>query len=350
MVKTSADALLGLINDILDFSKIEAQKLQLESVDFSLADALGDTMKVLALCANQKGLELACRIPPDVPDGLVGDAGRLRQVIVNLAGNAIKFTECGEVIVSVEKANSSPLPGTPGRGVGGEGILPPKPSPLTPTLSLEYRGEGALGQAPSVLLHFKVRDTGIGIPSNKLRAIFDPFTQADNTTTRRYGGTGLGLTISRQLVELMKGRIWVESETGVGSTFQFTARFGLSTAPARRPAAGAVDLRRLPVLVVDDNATNRRILREVVAAWGMRPREVDGGAAALAALKDAAATGEPFALVLLDGHMPGMDGFESGRADPPASATRRRDAAHANVRRPCGPMWNAAANSASAPT
>jgi two-component system, sensor histidine kinase and response regulator len=279
MVKTSADALLGLINDILDFSKIEAKKLELETVDFSLADALGDTMKVLALRANQKGLELACRIPPDLPDALVGDPGRLRQVIVNLAGNAIKFTEQGEVIVSVEKVNTE------------------KTSPAS-----------LVSDATSVYLHFKVRDTGIGIPADKLRAIFDPFTQADSSTTRRYGGTGLGLSISRQLVELMGGRIWVESEIGAGSTFQFTARFALSTAPARRPAGGA-RLADLLVLVVDDNATNRRILREVCAAWGMRPREADGGEAALTALKEAAAAGEPFALVLLDGHMPGMDGF-----------------------------------------
>ncbi len=279
MVKTSADALLGLINDILDFSKIEAKKLELEAVGFSLADALGDTMKVLALRANQKGLELACRVPPDLPDALLGDPGRLRQIIVNLAGNAIKFTERGEVIVSVERANSD------------------KTSP-------EY----LISDASSTFLHFKVRDTGIGIPADKLRSIFDPFTQADNSTTRRYGGTGLGLSISRQLVELMGGRIWVESEIGGGSTFQFTARFGLSTAPAQRPV-GRAPLRGLLVLVVDDNATNRRILREVCAAWGMRPREADGGDAALTALNEAAALGEPFALVLLDGHMPGMDGF-----------------------------------------
>ncbi len=280
MVKTSADALLGLINDILDFSKIEAKKLELEAVEFSLSDALGDTMKVLALRANQKGIELACRIPPDLPDALVGDVGRLRQIIVNLAGNAIKFTEHGEVIVSVEQAD-----------VG-------KGPPVSP-----------IKDFASILLHFKVRDTGIGIPADKLQAIFDPFTQADNSTTRRYGGTGLGLTISRQLVDLMGGKIWVESEACAGSTFQFTARFGLSTAPARRPAAGTMDLRGLPVLVVDDNATNRRILREVVGAWGMRPREADGGQTALAALREAAALGEPFTLVLLDGHMPGMDGF-----------------------------------------
>jgi two-component system, sensor histidine kinase and response regulator len=281
MVKTSADALLGLINDILDFSKIEAKKLQLEAVDFSLADALGDTMKVLALRANQKGLELACRVPPDLPDALVGDAGRLRQVVVNLAGNAIKFTEGGEVIVSVERMN---------------------PEKTTPDCLNK--------NASTVHLHFKVRDTGIGIPAEKLRAIFDPFTQADSSTTRRYGGTGLGLTISRQLVELMGGRIWVESEVGAGSTFQFTARFGLSTAPASRPAVSRVELRGLRVLVVDDNATNRRILRDVLAGWGMRPHEADGGDAALTTLKEAVASGEPFALVLLDGHMPGMDGFD----------------------------------------
>jgi signal transduction histidine kinase/DNA-binding response OmpR family regulator len=294
MVKTSADALLGLINDILDFSKIEAKKLQLEAVDFSLADALGDTMKVLALRAQQKGLELACRIAPDAPDALLGDPGRLRQVIVNLAGNAIKFTEAGEVVVEVKLATdehrftqtAERRPGAP------ESSEPIRVHPCSSVANL----------------HFSVRDTGIGIPADKLRAIFEPFTQADSSTTRRYGGTGLGLTISRQLVELMGGRLWVESAPGRGSTFHFTARFGRSAAPARRPAAGA-DLRGLPALVVDDNATNRRILREVLTNWGMRPREADGGEAALAALEEAAAAGEPFALVLLDGHMPGMDGF-----------------------------------------
>ena len=281
MVKTSADALLGLINDILDFSKIEAKKLQLEAVEFSLADVLGDTMKVLALRANQKGLELACHIPAEAPDSLIGDPGRLRQVIVNLAGNAIKFTDRGEVIVSVETMNQE------------------KDSPFNLNKNCS-----------TVFLHFKVRDTGIGIPAEKLRAVFDPFTQADSSTTRRYVGTGLGLTISRQLVELMGGRIWVESEVGGGSTFQFTARFGLSTTPIRRSADNSVDLHDLQVLVVDDNATNRRILRDVLAAWGMRPREADGGEAALTALKEAAAAGRPFALILLDGHMPEMDGFE----------------------------------------
>jgi signal transduction histidine kinase/DNA-binding response OmpR family regulator len=318
MVKTSADALLGLINDILDFSKIEANKLQLEAVPFSLCDALGDTMKVLALRANQKGLELACRVPPDLPDALVGDPGRLRQVIVNLAGNAIKFTERGEVIVSVERMDAEkttpaslrdcPLShrNTADTAVAHRGSL--CATAVSAVLDPLPR-QTLVPDSSSILLHFKVRDTGIGIPAEKQRAIFDPFTQADSSTTRRYGGTGLGLTISRQLVELMGGRIWVESEEGGGSIFQFTARFGLSTEPARRPALGGADLRGLPVLVVDDNATNRRILREVLAAWGMRPREADGGEAALAALKEAAAVGEPFALVLLDGHMPGMDGF-----------------------------------------
>jgi two-component system, sensor histidine kinase and response regulator len=293
MVKTSADALLSLINDILDFSKIEANKLHLESVDFSLSDALGDTMKVLALRAQQKGLELACRVPPDLPDALVGDPGRLRQVIVNLAGNAIKFTERGEVVVSVQRANGECRMANERQAVAFHSPFPIPHSPLE----------------TNCLLHFEVRDTGIGIPPEKQAAIFDPFTQADSTTTRRYGGTGLGLTISRQLVELMGGRLWVESEVDRGSTFQFTARFMLSAESARRPAAAGGDLRGLPVLVVDDNATNRRILREVLASWGMRPSEADGGEAALAALKEGAADGEPFALVLLDGHMPGMDGF-----------------------------------------
>jgi PAS domain S-box-containing protein len=274
LVRVSAESLMAVIDDILDFSKIEAQKLTLDERDFSLRDGLGDTLKALALRAQQKGLELACHIPPEVPDALRGDPGRLRQVIVNLVGNAIKFTQAGEVVVEVTRA-------------GGDG--PP---------------------SDGCLLEFSVRDTGIGIPPEKLGLIFEAFAQADGSTTREYGGTGLGLTISSRLVELMGGRVWVESEVGRGSTFRFTARFG----PARGSAASA-GLRRpeglhgLSVLVVDDNATNRQILEEMLANWRMRPTAVDGGPAALARMKQAAAAGEPFALVLLDAMMPGMDGF-----------------------------------------
>jgi PAS domain S-box-containing protein len=270
MVKASADALLAVINDILDFSKIEARKLQLDRIDFDLRDNLGDTLKALALRAEEKGLELACHIAPEVPDEVVGDPGRLRQVVVNLVGNAIKFTETGEVVVEV---------GT------------------------ESRTDG------EVCLRFAVRDTGIGIPADKQQLIFEAFAQVDTSAARKFGGTGLGLTISSQLVAMMGGRVWVESEAGRGSTFHFTARFGLGRGQAARPAAALADLDNLPVLVVDDNATNRRILEELLTNWRMRPAAVDGGRAALAALKRAAALGEPFALVLLDAHMPEMDGF-----------------------------------------
>ena len=283
-VKDSADSLLRLINDILDFSKIEAGKLDLEPLDFSLRDSLEDTMKTLAMRAHKKGLELACHIPPDVPDMLVGDPGRLRQIIVNLSGNAIKFTEQGEVVIEVQNLKS--------KVQGQESVLQ--------TLDL---GPGTLD------LHFAVRDTGIGIPPEKQRVIFEAFSQADSSTTRKYGGTGLGLAISTQLVALMDGRIWVESEIGRGSTFHFTVRFGLSQETAPKRVSELADVQDLPVLVVDDNATNRRILEEVLTNWHMKPTVVDGARAALAAMEQAREAGEPFALVLTDGMMPEMDGF-----------------------------------------
>jgi CheY-like chemotaxis protein len=270
-VKDSADSLLRLINDILDFSKIEAGKLDLEPIDFSLRDCLEDTTKTLAMRAHKKGLELACYLPAEVPNLLVGDSGRLRQIIVNLLGNSIKFTEQGEVVVSV----------------------------------------AVVGQtAEEVCLHFAVKDTGIGIPPEKQRVIFEAFSQADSSTTRQYGGTGLGLAISTQLVALMGGRIWVESEVSKGSTFHFTARFGLSRDVVPRQVTESVDVKDLPVLVVDDNATNRRILQEMLSNWHMKPTVVDGARAALAAMEQARNAGEPFTLVLTDGRMPGMDGFE----------------------------------------
>ncbi len=272
MVKSSADGLLTILNDILDFSKIEARKLNLEPIDFNLRDALGDTVRALGMRAQEKGLELACHIAPAVPDMVNGDPGRLRQVLVNLVGNAIKFTQKGEVIVHVGKEDKS----------------------------LE---------GPSCLLHFEVRDTGIGIPPEKLRLIFEPFAQADSSTTRRFGGTGLGLTISAQLVELMGGHIGVKSVVGQGSTFYFTANFGLAKPSATAPSGQPVLLRGLRVLVVDDNATNRRILEEVLGGWQMRPSLFSTAASALAELERAAAEGEPYSLVLLDAHMPEMDGF-----------------------------------------
>jgi CheY-like chemotaxis protein len=267
----SAEALLIIINDVLDFSKIEAGKLELDIAPFDLRDAIGDALKTLALQAHQKGLELNCQIEPGVPRVLAGDAGRLRQVVLNLANNAIKFTERGEVTLSV---------------------------------AVESRSDDA------VVLHFALTDTGVGVPADKLRLIFNPFTQADGSTTRKYGGTGLGLSISSRLVERMGGRIWVESEPGRGSTFHFTARLALSRGVSLSVSSLSVNqLRGLTALVVDDNATNRRILQETLRAWGMRPTAVDGGTAALAELKRATAAGEAYPLVLLDAQMPEMDGF-----------------------------------------
>ncbi len=276
MVKVSAESLLAVINDILDFSKIEARKLQLEEVEFLLHDNLDDTIKSLALRAQQKGLELACHVPATVPKVVVGDPGRLRQIVVNLVGNAIKFTEQGEVVIDVEEME---------------------------------RQDGR------VCLHFAVRDTGIGIPEHKLGAIFEAFTQVDRSITSKYGGTGLGLTISTQLAAMMGGRIWAESEIGKGSTFHFTVWLGISANPelALRRAdrlQALPEIHQLPVLVVDDNATNRRILEETLISWQMRPHTVADAREALDLLHQTAGAGRPFPLVLLDGHMPGMDGFD----------------------------------------
>jgi PAS domain S-box-containing protein len=270
-LKDAGESLLGLINDVLDFSKIEAGRLELLPAEFDLREALGNTLRTLGLRAHQKGLELAGRIAPDVPDRLVGDAPRLRQVLVNLVGNAIKFTERGEVVVQVEK---------------------------------EAEGPG------EVVLAFVVADTGIGIPREKQELIFEAFAQADGSTTREYGGTGLGLSIAAQLVGLMGGRIGVESEPGRGARFRFSARFG--TAPARERPVDRLpaQLRGLRVLVVDDNATNRRILEEVLTQWRMQPTAVAGAREALEAMAAAQKAGRPYPLVLLDANMPVMDGFD----------------------------------------
>ena len=272
MVKSSADYLLAVINDILDFSKIEAGKLELEVIDFSLCDLVDETLAALALRAHAKGLELIDDVAPDVPDGLVGDPGRIRQILVNLAGNAIKFTTQGEVVVKIGKESN------------------------------------ADGQ---VELHFAVADTGIGIPAEKMERLFKAFSQVDSSTTRKYGGTGLGLAISMQLVQMMEGRIWVESEPDKGSVFHFTARLGVSAAPVvRRPlsaeVAGLIGLR---VLCVDDNAINRRVLEGLLAAWEMKPVVAASGEEALACLKQAQHEGQPFALIVTDNMMPEMDGF-----------------------------------------
>ncbi|MEW6635442.1 MAG: PAS domain S-box protein [Actinomycetota bacterium] len=285
-VRASAESLLGIINDILDFSKIEAGKLDLEVVDFSLQAAVEETLALFAERARAKGLELASFVEPGTPSGLRGDPGRLAQVLTNLVGNAVKFTERGEVVVRA-------------------GLV-------------EDDGEG-------VLLRFSVSDTGIGITEHQRSRLFEPFSQADPSTTRRYGGTGLGLAISRQLVELMGGEIGVESEPGEGSTFWFTARFlkGLHrAAPAEEPAAG---LRGRRVLVVDDNATNREILCRQLASWGLAPTAEKSAEEGLEALRSAVERGEPYELAIVDMRMPEMDGVDLARVakgEPALAGTR----------------------------
>jgi two-component system, sensor histidine kinase and response regulator len=271
MVRLSADSLLSLINDILDFSKIESKKLELEEIDFDLRNTLENTIDILAIRAREKGLELTCHIMPEVPTALVGDPGRLRQVLINLGGNATKFTEKGDIGIKVELLENDPQ---------------------------------------TVTLKFSVTDTGIGIPQDKVGMIFDGFSQVDGSTTRKYGGTGLGLTISRELVHLMGGDIGVESRVGEGSTFHFTARFkrGIPK-PAGAGRLRLVDIAGTNVLIVDDNATNRQIFREMTAQWGLAPTEAAAGPEALALMESAFQAGRPYDLVLLDLQMPGMDGF-----------------------------------------
>jgi len=278
VIKSSADSLLTIINDILDFSRIEADRLSICPVHNELRGSLERTLKSLAIRAHQKGLELLCQIDPDAPARVVVDMDRIRQIVINLVGNAIKFTHHGEIEFK---------------------------------LAAVARPEGETGPAEKVLLHFTVRDTGIGIPEAKQKAIFDPFVQADSSTTRTYGGTGLGLAISMRLVRLMGGRMWVESCEGWGSTFHFT--IPCESVNGADPYAEAGDkpetLRGTSALIVDDNATNRRILEEMLAKWGVRTAAADRGAAALELLRSAFAAGTPYSLILLDAHMPGMDGF-----------------------------------------
>jgi two-component system sensor histidine kinase/response regulator len=273
LVRDAADSLLRLLNDILDFSKIEASKLELEQVPFSLRDCIGKTCQTLSLRAAEQGLELACRVAPDVPDRLIGDPGRLRQVLINLIGNAIKFTERGEVFVEVVH----------------------DPDTLTEGRTLH--------------LKFSVRDTGIGIPADKQSMVLDAFTQADSSTTRRFGGTGLGLSISAQLAQLMGGKLWLESEVGVGTTFFFTVSLDIAPSQCIEQTGEIIDLNGLGVLVVDDNATNRRILQEILSAWGLRPVLVSSGREAMKEILRAAETGETYRLAILDCMMPEMDGF-----------------------------------------
>jgi PAS domain S-box-containing protein len=316
LVRKSADALLAVINDILDFSKIEAGKIDLDARPFRLRDCLGDALDTLALQAHQKGLELACDIAADVPDALVGDAGRLRQVLVNLVGNAIKFTNEGEVVVEVRTSNIE----HPTSSVQHPTSDPDGPAPRAATeRSMLDVGRSMFDvSAPAVELHFTVRDTGIGIPPDKQELLFTPFVQVDGSLTRRHGGTGLGLAISRRLAQIMGGGLWYETPARVnghaaeapGAAFHFRARFVLQEgAAAVPPPAAPRSWNGLPVLVVDDNAANRRILCATLAAWDLKPVAVDGGPAALAALRQAAGAGTPFALGLIDAHMPDMDGF-----------------------------------------
>ena len=272
-VRFSAESLLAVINDILDFSKIEAGKVELEALDFDLRECLEATLKTLALRADEKGLELLCDVRPEVPELLRGDPNRLRQIIVNLVGNAIKFTHEGEVALKVET------------------------------------GAPRNGRYP---LHFIVSDTGVGIPNEKLESVFDSFSQADTSTTREYGGTGLGLTISSRLVEVMGGKIWVDSEFGKGSAFHVTVDFERGEEISIAPVSGSARMGLLAgtrVLVVDDNRTNRRILEGLLTNWGMKPTLASDGEVALQALGNAREIGDPFRLILADMHMPKMDGF-----------------------------------------
>ncbi len=270
-VRTSAEALLGVINDILDFSKIEAGKLELETVDFDLRQTVEDVCDLLAERAHGKGLELACVIHDGVATQVRGDPGRLRQVLINLAGNAVKFTERGEVVVRVTSDAQGPDTAT---------------------------------------LRFEVSDTGIGISAEVRERIFSAFTQADGSTTRKYGGTGLGLAIARQLASMMGGSIGVESDPGKGSTFWFTTRFGRQRLGARRAGAPRRNLQGLRVLIVDDNATNLDLLHHQVSSWGMRDGCAEDGARALDMLREAAGRGQPYDVAILDMMMPGMNGLE----------------------------------------
>ena len=267
LVKISAESLLTIINDILDFSKIEAGKLELDCMPYSLRDNVSPIVKMLALRVGTKDLEVTCEIDRDVPDDVLVDVGRLRQIITNLMGNAIKFTECGEVGLRI---------------------------------SVETQ------ETESVLLRFTVHDTGIGIPEDKQAHVFEAFSQAEVATTRKFGGTGLGLTISKRLVEMMGGRIWVESILGQGSSFHFTASLAIGTGLAERLDESPGTLTNLPVLVVDDHPTNRRVLEAMLTSRGLRPTVAASGEDALQCLLD---NPHPFGIILVDCQMPGMDGF-----------------------------------------
>jgi two-component system sensor histidine kinase/response regulator len=271
-VKISADALITVINDVLDFSKIEAGKIDFETTAFDLRDSLAGSLKTISVRADEKGLELLCEVASDVPDVVTGDPSRLRQIVLNLVGNAIKFTHEGEVTLRVACVEKNDVECT---------------------------------------LQFTVADTGIGIAPEKQRTIFEAFSQADTSTTRKYGGTGLGLTISTRLVELMAGKMWLESEVGKGTQFHFTIKLGVADAQELEVGMSvpAEILKGVKTLIVDDNRTNRRILEGMLTRWGMKPSQVESGNEALKALADAQAAGEPYRVILTDMHMPKMDGF-----------------------------------------
>jgi CheY-like chemotaxis protein/HPt (histidine-containing phosphotransfer) domain-containing protein len=269
-VRSSGDALLSIINDILDFSKIEAKKIELEKITFDLRNDISDCMELLSFRAYSKNVELAFHVQSDVPEFLIGDPGRIRQILVNLVGNAIKFTHEGEVVVRV--------------------------------VTTDVRENGCT-------IEFSVRDTGIGLSPEQQSRIFQAFEQADTSTTREYGGTGLGLAISKQLVELMGGEIRIDSEPGEGTTFSFTGDFDFADRPPKRDGDTEF-LKDLPVLIVDDNETNRLILEEVTKNWGMHPVVVDGVDAAIQAMERARNGGKPIEMVLTDMYMPKRDGME----------------------------------------
>ena len=287
LISSSADALMTVLNDILDFSKIEANKMTLDPMPFDLRDMLGDAIKLFGLRAHHKQIELACQIPNHVPKILVGDAGRIRQVLINLVGNSLKFTHEGEVVVAVDIQS---------------------------------------GQDQDCLLSFSVKDTGIGIAADKLAKVFEPFCQADNSTTRRYGGTGLGLTICQRLVDLMGGKLEIQSEEGRGTEIRFSIQCQLPTSEESTSLdVDLVTLANLRILVVDDNQTNRLIMREMLAAWNVQATVIEAGELAVETMVAASDEGKPYDLVLMDVQMPGMDGFETTqriRSSPEISKTR----------------------------
>ena len=284
IVQLSAESLLSLLNDILDFSKIEAGKLAMDPIEFGLRDMLGDTLRALTVRAHEKNLEVACHVDPKVPDMIIADPGRLRQIVANLVVNAIKFTDSGHILVRVREKS---------------------------------RGDD------SVTLQMAVSDTGIGIPADKQQRIFEAFSQADGSTTRHYGGTGLGLAICSQLVSMMDGNIWVESEPGQGSTFHFTLRVGMA-AKSRQFPSEPIDLKNLRVMVLEDLPVNQRITEEILSGWGMVVTVRSRGADGLKELKNACRDQTPYDLAILDVHLPEIDGFETARRireDPEIEST-----------------------------